>query len=116
MSSDPQFDFRFALQPRIAKRGSACGADKPFGSLIHQALGCNRDDNLARSRRFERRWTDQQFNDALQDVWDHGYRIVSVLKARAPEPGTTPEFRIKDSDLYEGFGSDMKLKRPINEQ
>jgi hypothetical protein len=107
--AEPRFDFSFSLKPRVAKRGNGCGADKTFGSLVHQAFGCNRS-NLGSSRRFSRRWTDKQFRDALQDVWAHGYRIVSVIKERAPEPGTTPEFRIEDSDLYKGFGSAMKLK------
>lgn len=111
--SDPRFDFSFALQPRIAKRGNLCELDKTFGSLVHEAFECNRGDGLAKSRRFNRRWTDRQFEEALRDVWSRGYRIVSVLKERAPEPGTTPEFRIEDSDLYEGHGSDMKLKEQL---
>ena len=110
--AEPRFDFSFALQPRIAKRGNLCELDKTFGSLVHEAFECNRGGgNLAKSRRFQRRWTDEQFRAALRDVWEHGYRMVSVIKERAPEPGTTPEFRIEDSDLYEGFGSDMKMKK-----
>lgn len=108
-----RFDFSFSLSPRIAKRGSVCGLEKVFGSLVYQALGCN--DGSGKSRRFNRRWTNEQFRAALKEVWKHGYRIVSVIKERAPEPGTTPEFRIEDSDLYEGFGSDMKLSDALKE-
>ena len=109
---DPRFDFSFSVQPRIAKRGSACNLEGAFGSLVYQALGCISDSSgLGRSRRFDRRWTDKQFKDALKDVWNRGYSIVSAIKERAPEPGTTPEFRIEDSDLYEGHGSNMKLRK-----
>jgi len=105
--SEPQFDFEFAITPRVAKSGSACGLEAVFGSLTYEALEFHGSDT---SRRFRRRWTDRQFHAAIQDVWNHGYRIVSVLKNRAPEPGTTPEFRIENSNLYEGHGSDMKIK------
>ncbi len=113
-AQQPRFDFSFSLTPRIAKRGSACDIDKSFGSLAHEALGCNSESG--RSRRFKRQWTDRQFKEALEDVWLHGYRIVSVIKERAPLPGTTPEFQIEDSDLYEGFGSDMKIKKAMRRE
>lgn len=110
MSREPRFDFSFSLTPRIAKRGSACGLEQPFGSLVYEALECNKGDS-GTSQRFKRQWTDKQFQDAIRDVWSHGYRIGSVTKERAREPGTPAEFRIEDSDLYEGFGSTMKIKK-----
>lgn len=110
----PRFDYRFHLRYQLAASKTILNIRSPFGSIVHQALGCNREA-LGNSRRFERRWTEVEFAAAVAHILQAGYRLVDVRREPAPEPGSPSRSEPIDMnefyDIESGVSSTLKKGR-----
>jgi hypothetical protein len=82
----------------------------PFGSLVYEALECNRNA-FGTSCRFKRTWTETQFALAVANILKAGYRLDSIHKVPAPLPGIPVGEEIPVFELYDFDGLTVKIKK-----